>query len=113
MPALRVLPSAYILKRWVDQGMTHQQIADRVEKETGYKVGRSAESPRRTRSSADRTTTMTEPTLRNASESSGGTHTQPTDAECQQPCDHCQPDMWHPCRLPRGHTGWHTCGEVW
>lgn len=44
MPAHRVLPSDYLLQRMVEQGMTHQQIADKISKDTGHRVGRSAVS---------------------------------------------------------------------
>lgn len=44
MPADRILPSDYLLQRMVDQGMTHAQIADKISKETGHQIGRSAVS---------------------------------------------------------------------
>lgn len=40
----RYLPSDSILKNWVDSGMTHQQIADRIADETGVIVSRSSVS---------------------------------------------------------------------
>lgn len=43
MPA-RILPPVSRLRQLVDQGMTHQQIADLITKETGYPVGRSTVS---------------------------------------------------------------------
>lgn len=43
MPA-RILPPVSRLRQLVDQGMTHQQIADLITHETGYPVGRSTVS---------------------------------------------------------------------
>ena len=43
MPAPRYLPSDGVLAEWA-QTMTHQQIADRVYRETGYRVKRSTVS---------------------------------------------------------------------
>lgn len=43
MPA-RVLPSTSRLRHLVDQGLTHQEIADLISRETGYPVGRSTVS---------------------------------------------------------------------
>ena len=40
----QILPDKNRLQRYVDEGLTHQQIADEVSKETGVKVGRSAVS---------------------------------------------------------------------
>ena len=36
-------------------------------------------------------------------------HPERENAQCDQPCDHCRPEMWHQCQLAAGHTGWHTC----
>lgn len=45
MPAHRLLPDTATLRHWVeDEGMTHQQIADRVFRETGQPVSRSSVS---------------------------------------------------------------------
>lgn len=45
MPAHRLLPDNATLKRWVeDEGLTHQQIADRVYAETGNRVARATVS---------------------------------------------------------------------
>lgn len=44
MPAKRLLPDNRTLKRWVDKGLTHQQIADEVERTTGFHVSRSTVS---------------------------------------------------------------------
>jgi len=38
----KVLPDNSALQRYVDEGLTHQQIADRITADTGVKVGRSA-----------------------------------------------------------------------
>ena len=35
-------PDANTLSRWRDEGLTHQQMADRVFEETGHKVSRAA-----------------------------------------------------------------------
>lgn len=43
MPA-RILPPVSRLRQLVDQGMTHQQIADLITRETGQPVGRSTVS---------------------------------------------------------------------
>lgn len=43
MPA-RILPPVSRLRQLVEQGMTHQQIADLITHETGYHVGRSTVS---------------------------------------------------------------------
>lgn len=40
----RLLPSDDVLLRWVGEGLTHQQIADRVEEETGHRVARATVS---------------------------------------------------------------------
>ena len=44
MPREKILPDKNELQRYVDKGLTHQQIADLVTKKTGVKVGRSAVS---------------------------------------------------------------------
>jgi len=45
MPAVRLLPDNQTLRRWVEaDGLTHAQIADRIEKETGQRVARSTVS---------------------------------------------------------------------
>lgn len=44
MPAVRLLPSDSILQRYVEQGMTHQQIAERIFLDTGNRVSRSSVS---------------------------------------------------------------------
>lgn len=45
MPAPRILPDNATLKHWVeDEGLTHQQIADRVLATTGQSVSRSSVS---------------------------------------------------------------------
>lgn len=45
MPAVRLLPDNQTLRRWVEEdGLTHQEIADRIEKETGQRVARSTVS---------------------------------------------------------------------
>jgi predicted metal-dependent hydrolase len=45
MPAVRLLPDTNTLRRWVeDEGLTHQQIAERVFVETGNTVSRSTVS---------------------------------------------------------------------
>lgn len=44
MAAPRYLPSDSILQRMVERGMTHQQIADAVSKETGVRISRSTVS---------------------------------------------------------------------
>lgn len=41
MPAHRYLPSDSQLAKWREEGLTHQQIADRVYEQTGYRVARS------------------------------------------------------------------------
>lgn len=41
MAAPRFVPSDSILRRYVERGMTHQQIADKVSKDTGVPVARS------------------------------------------------------------------------
>lgn len=42
MPAERIIPSISILLRWRDEGLTHQQMADRVYSQTGKVVTRGA-----------------------------------------------------------------------
>ena len=44
MGARRILPSDSQLKRMVDRGMTHQEIADKVSEDTGERVNRSSVS---------------------------------------------------------------------
>jgi hypothetical protein len=44
MPAIRLLPDKNTLQRWLAEGLTHQQMADRVHRETGNKVSRSSVS---------------------------------------------------------------------
>lgn len=45
MPAPRILPDNRTLRHWVeDEGLTHQQIADRVLATTGHSVSRSSVS---------------------------------------------------------------------
>jgi hypothetical protein len=42
MPAPRILPDNATLRRWVqDEGLTHEQVTQRVYEETGQKVARS------------------------------------------------------------------------
>lgn len=43
MPARQILPDKQTLQHWIeDEGLTHQQCADRIYELTGEKVGRSA-----------------------------------------------------------------------
>ena len=28
---------------------------------------------------------------------------------CSRACDHCAPEAYHRCALPRGHRGYHSC----
>lgn len=43
MPANKILPDKQTLEHWInDEGLTHQQCADRIYEQTGEKVGRSA-----------------------------------------------------------------------
>lgn len=56
MPARRVLPDNQTLHRWVELGMTHQDIADEVEKLTGEKVSRSTVSAALSRAGLSRQT---------------------------------------------------------
>lgn len=43
MPAHKILPDKQTLQHWIeDEGLTHQQCADRVYEQTGERVGRSA-----------------------------------------------------------------------
>lgn len=44
MPAHRLVPDPTTLRRWLDEGLTHQQIADRQADITGERVTRSAVS---------------------------------------------------------------------
>ncbi len=44
MPAKRILPSDSILEKWVNQGMTLEQIRRRVQEDTGYLPGKSTVS---------------------------------------------------------------------
>ena len=44
MPAHRLLPSDSILAKWVDEGLTHQQIVDRIKERDNIEVSRSAVS---------------------------------------------------------------------
>lgn len=44
MPAKRLLPDNRTLQRWVELGMSHQEIADEVERTTGQKVSRTSVS---------------------------------------------------------------------
>ena len=44
MPAKRLLPDNRTLKRWVDAGLTHQEIANEIERTTGVRVSRSSVS---------------------------------------------------------------------
>lgn len=44
MAAPRLVPSASMLQRLVERGLTHQQIADEIYKETGIPVARSTVS---------------------------------------------------------------------
>ena len=30
---------------------------------------------------------------------------------CDEPCDHCRPDILHHCGMPIGHDGWHGHGD--
>lgn len=41
MPAPRILPDNNTLQRWVEEGLTHEQITERVYETTGQKVARS------------------------------------------------------------------------
>jgi hypothetical protein len=41
MPAKRIIPSDSILARWLELGMTQEQMRDRIEEETGVRVGKS------------------------------------------------------------------------
>jgi hypothetical protein len=43
MPASKILPDKNTLRHWIeDEGLTHQECADRVYSQTGQRVGRSA-----------------------------------------------------------------------
>lgn len=43
MPARQILPDKQTLQHWIeDEGLTHQQCADRIFDQTGERVGRSA-----------------------------------------------------------------------
>lgn len=44
MPARRVLPDNQTLQRWVERGMTHQEIAEEVYRLSGERVSRSTVS---------------------------------------------------------------------
>lgn len=44
MPAQRLLPDTATLRRWVEAGMTHAEIAKEVERVTGHRVTRSSVS---------------------------------------------------------------------
>jgi hypothetical protein len=44
MPAKRKMPSDSILERWVDEGLDHHQIQDRIKRETGEDVALSSVS---------------------------------------------------------------------
>jgi hypothetical protein len=44
MAAPRLVPSATMLQRLVERGLTHQQIADEIHKETGIPIARSTVS---------------------------------------------------------------------
>lgn len=44
MPAQRRIPSESQLAKWVKDGLSHNEICDRIEKETGYRPGRSTVS---------------------------------------------------------------------
>lgn len=44
MPAIRKLPSNSTLQRWVDEGLSHDQIRQRIREETGQVVARSTVS---------------------------------------------------------------------
>lgn len=44
MPAHRLVPDPTTLRRWLEEGLTHQQIADRQYKETGNKITRASVS---------------------------------------------------------------------
>lgn len=41
MPAKRIIPSDSILARWIELGMTQEQMRDRIERETGVRPGKS------------------------------------------------------------------------
>ena len=45
MPAVRYLPSDMLLQRYVERGMTHQQIADMVSQQEGVSISRSSIIP--------------------------------------------------------------------
>jgi len=42
MPAKRLLPSDSILERWQEEGLTHQQMVDRVKEQDNVEVSKSA-----------------------------------------------------------------------
>lgn len=44
MPAERILPSDSILEKWIAEGLSHSQICDRVEEQSGRRPSRSAVS---------------------------------------------------------------------
>lgn len=44
MPAQRIVPEDRVLAAWLDEGLTHAEIADRIYEETGHKVARSTVS---------------------------------------------------------------------
>lgn len=44
MPARRIVPDNNTLARWVEEGLTHEQIAQRILEETGENVARSTVS---------------------------------------------------------------------
>lgn len=56
MPARRILPDDKTLKRWVDLGMTHADIAEEVQRITGEQVSRSSVSAALSRAGLTRPT---------------------------------------------------------
>ena len=40
----RIVPDKNTLQRWLDEGLTHQQMADRIYEQTGERVNRTAVS---------------------------------------------------------------------
>ena len=56
MPAPRVLPDTTVLLRFVDQGMTHQDIADHLRQTLGVNVSRSSVSAALSRAGVSRGT---------------------------------------------------------
>lgn len=45
MPAVRILPDVRTMQRWIeDEGLSHQEVADRISEDTGHKIARSTVS---------------------------------------------------------------------